>query len=158
MIGNKVNYGNLTNSLFHRPADGIVSGHKENGDKGRLSCSHRAAGCSSNAFRQEYRNCIKAFGRTVCQCAYAALSLLIPGAFGGGDIKLMAAAGLFLGWKSTVISAVLAVFAAGAYGLYIRMIKKAGRGQCFPFGPFLCAGMAAAVLWGKELWEFWLKL
>lgn len=87
-----------------------------------------------------------------------ALSLLIPGAFGGGDIKLMAAAGLFLGWKSTVISAVLAVFAAGAYGLYIRMIKKAGRGQCFPFGPFLCAGMAAAVLWGKELWEFWLKL
>lgn len=34
-------------------------------------CSHRAAGCSSNAFRQEYRNCIKAFGRTVCQCAYA---------------------------------------------------------------------------------------
>lgn len=87
-----------------------------------------------------------------------ALSLLIPGAFGGGDIKLMAAAGLFLGWKSIVISAVLAVFAAGAYGLYIRMIKKAGRGQCFPFGPFLCAGMAAAVLWGKELWEFWLKL
>lgn len=87
-----------------------------------------------------------------------ALSLLIPGAFGGGDIKLMAAAGLFLGWKSTVISAVLAVFAAGAYGLYIRMVKKAGRGQCFPFGPFLCAGMAAAVLWGKELWEFWLKL
>ena len=87
-----------------------------------------------------------------------ALTLARPGAFGGGDIKLMAAAGLFLGWKSTVISAVLAVFAAGAYGLYIRMIKKAGRGQCFPFGPFLCAGMAAAVLWGKELWEFWLKL
>lgn len=87
-----------------------------------------------------------------------ALTLALPGAFGGGDIKLMAAAGLFLGWKSTVISAVLAVFAAGAYGLYIRMIKKAGRGQCFPFGPFLCAGMAAAVLWGKELWEFWLKL
>ena len=76
-----------------------------------------------------------------------ALTLALPGAFGGGDIKLMAAAGLFLGWKSTVISAVLAVFAAGA-----------GRGQCFPFGPFLCAGMAAAVLWGKELWEFWLKL
>ncbi len=84
-----------------------------------------------------------------------ALTLLIPGAFGGGDIKLMAAAGLFLGWKNTVVSAVLAVFAAGTYALYLLLARKAERGQRFPFGPFLCAGMAAAVLWGNKIWKIW---
>ncbi len=87
-----------------------------------------------------------------------ALTLLIPGAFGGGDIKLVAAAGLFLGWENTVIAAVLAVFAGGVYALYLVLIQKADREQRFPFGPFLCVGMAAAVLWGNEIREFWMNL
>lgn len=81
-----------------------------------------------------------------------ALTLLIPGAFGGGDIKLMAAAGLFLGRKGAVISAVLAIFAAGIYALYLVMKRDAGGKKSFPLGPFLCAGMAAAALWGDRLW------
>lgn len=87
-----------------------------------------------------------------------ALTLLFSGAFGGGDIKLLAAAGLFLGWEDTVIAAVLSVFAAGAYALYLLVIKRADRGCRFPFGPFLCAGMAAAILWGNVIRELWMNL
>ncbi len=87
-----------------------------------------------------------------------ALTLIFCGAFGGGDIKLMAAAGLFLGWRDTVISAVLAVFAAGAYALYLILKGGADKGKRFPFGPFLCAGMAAAVLCGDKIWKFWMNL
>ena len=82
-------------------------------------------------------------------------ALIIPGAFGGGDIKLMAAAGLFLGWKSTIVSAVLAVFAAGVYGVLLIARKKEYRGRRFAFGPYLSAGMAAGALWGEKLWQMW---
>ncbi|EOS70492.1 hypothetical protein C818_01518 [Lachnospiraceae bacterium MD308] len=87
-----------------------------------------------------------------------ALTLVIPGAFGGGDIKLMAAAGLFLGWRNAVISSVFAVFAAGVYVLYLLSIKKADRNQRFAFGPFLCAGMAVSLLWGDVIWKIWQNL
>lgn len=84
------------------------------------------------------------------------ITLLIPGAFGGGDIKLMAAGGLFLGWKGILVSAVVAIFAAGGYVLILIVKGKAGRRQKFPFGPFLSAGMAVGALWGVKLWEFFM--
>lgn len=83
------------------------------------------------------------------------LALLVTGAFGGGDIKLMAAAGLLLGWKSTITAAVIAVFAAGVYAAFLIIRKKASKGSSFALGPFLCAGLAASALWGEELWQLW---
>lgn len=87
-----------------------------------------------------------------------ALTLAIPGAFGGGDIKLMAAAGVFLGWKLCALSAFLAILAGGTYGIYLLAAKKKGRKEQFAFGPFLCAGMAAAVFWGEKLLSWYLQL
>ena len=43
------------------------------------------------------------------------IALLIKGAFGGGDIKLMAAGGLYLGWKSSLVGVVIGMFFAGLY-------------------------------------------
>lgn len=71
-------------------------------------------------------------------------AVLVPGGFGGGDIKLMAAGGLFLGWKGTVLAAVLGIFAGGIWGLYLVLFKRAGRRDAFPFGPCLCGGMLAS--------------
>ena len=79
------------------------------------------------------------------------LALAVPGAFGGGDIKLMAACGLFLGWRLTVTSMFLALLGGGGYALYLLARKRAGRKTHFSFGPFLCLGMAAAQLWGERL-------
>ena len=45
------------------------------------------------------------------------ISILVRGAFGGGDIKLMAAAGLYLGWRLTVAGAFIGMFIAGIYGI-----------------------------------------
>lgn len=87
-----------------------------------------------------------------------ASSLLIPGSFGGGDIKLMAASGLLLGWKAAVVSAVLALFAAGGYALFLIVKEKADKGQRFPLGPFLSMGLAVSALFGERLWQLWLSL
>ena len=75
-----------------------------------------------------------------------AITLAVPGAFGGGDIKLMAAGGLFLGWEKILSAVVLAVFSAGIYCCYLLFVKKAGRKAVFPLGPFLCFGMAMALV------------
>lgn len=71
-------------------------------------------------------------------------ALLVPGGFGGGDIKLMAAGGLFLGWEGNVLAAALGIFAGGIWGLYLLLFKRADRRDVFPFGPCLCGGMLAA--------------
>lgn len=86
------------------------------------------------------------------------LALVIPGAFGGGDVKLMAACGAFLGWKLTLVSTVLAIFGGGVYGIWLLAAKKAERKSQFAFGPFLCMGMAAGLVYGRQLLEWYLGM
>lgn len=73
-------------------------------------------------------------------------AVFVRGAFGGGDIKLMAAGGLFLGSEKILAAVIPSVFSAGLYCIYLLFVKKAGRKATFPFGPFLCLGMAAALM------------
>ncbi len=79
------------------------------------------------------------------------LSLILKGAFGGGDIKLAAAAGLFLGWKFTLSGMVIGLFASGLYGIYLIIRKKAGPKSKLRIAPFLSYGLAAAALFGELL-------
>lgn len=79
------------------------------------------------------------------------LCLVIPGAFGGGDIKLMAAAGLFLGWKNTLVAMFFGILGGGFYGMYLLAAKKADKKDHFAFGPFLCAGIVLALLFGDAV-------
>ena len=77
------------------------------------------------------------------------LALIIKGAFGGGDIKLMAAAGLYLGWKYTLVGVVIGLFAAGLYGIYLLIRKKTGLKSKFRVAAFLAYGLGAATLFGN---------
>ena len=79
------------------------------------------------------------------------LCLAIPGAFGGGDIKLMAAAGLFLGWQHTLLAMFFGILGGGFYGIYLLAAHKADKKDHFAFGPFLCAGIVLALLFGEPV-------
>jgi len=68
-----------------------------------------------------------------------------PG-FGFGDVKLMAAAGLFLGWYGVFIAYGIAFIAAGVFASYLLLTKKAERGSYLAFGPFLCLGILLSLL------------
>ena len=83
------------------------------------------------------------------------LCLVIDGAFGGGDIKLMAAAGLFLGWQNTLLAMFFGIVFGGMYGIYLLATKKAGKKDHFAFGPFLCAGIVIAMLFGGPVLEWY---
>ena len=79
------------------------------------------------------------------------ISLMVKGAFGGGDIKLMAAAGLFLGWKYTLLGAFAGMFISGFYGMYLLLTKKAGASAKLKLVPFLAFGLGAVSLFGDMI-------
>ncbi len=70
-------------------------------------------------------------------------------AIGGGDVKLMAACGLLLGWK-LIIMAFLLGCVLGAVIHVIRM-KVSGEGRVLAMGPYLSMGVLIAALWGERL-------
>lgn len=75
-------------------------------------------------------------------------------AIGGGDIKLMAACGLLLGWK-LIILAFLIGCVVGAVVHLIRM-KISGEGHVLAMGPYLSVGVMAAALWGNRFLDWYL--
>ena len=87
-----------------------------------------------------------------------AIALLVPGSFGGGDIKMMAAGGLFLGWKAALVSASAGMILGGIWAGGQLVMGKMGRKDCFPLGSFLCLGMAFGVYAGNPLAEYFFHL
>lgn len=83
----------------------------------------------------------------------AAVYLLLTGhdGMGGGDIKLLAMIGAFLGWKGVIVTLLLGSFLGAAIG--VIFMAFAGKGSKFPipFGPFLALGALAYLFFGEEL-------
>ena len=70
---------------------------------------------------------------------------MIPGAFGGGDIKLMAASGLLLGTASTVCAMFIGIVTGGGYAAMMLAGKKLEKKDQFAFGPFLAFGVLVSL-------------
>jgi leader peptidase (prepilin peptidase)/N-methyltransferase len=79
------------------------------------------------------------------------LSRIIKGAFGDGDTLLMAVCGVLLGWQGAVCAFVIAVLLGGGYAVYLLLSGKSKLGAHIAFAPALCAGVAASLLWGREI-------
>lgn len=86
------------------------------------------------------------------------LALVIPGAFGGGDVKLMAASGFLLGTKAIICAMFLGLLFGGVYCIALLAAKKIARKDQFAFGPFLAAGLTVAAFFGDGLVDGYLKL
>lgn len=70
---------------------------------------------------------------------------------GGGDVKLLAMIGAFLGWQS-LLPVVLVSSAVGAVaGLALMAVGGRGRHYAIPFGPFLAFAALLYLYWGREL-------
>ena len=74
-------------------------------------------------------------------------------AIGGGDVKLMAVAGLFLGWKLALV----ALITGCLYGSVIHIIrmKLSGEGKQLAMGPYLSAGIVTALWFGQYIVEWY---
>lgn len=70
---------------------------------------------------------------------------------GGGDIKLAAMVGAFLGWKQGLLSLFLAVLVGAIVGMALIVSGLRKRREHIPFGPFIATGTILAVFWGDYL-------
>jgi len=69
-------------------------------------------------------------------------------AMGGGDIKMMAMVGAFVGWQGVLLTVFLGALAGAAVFLPFSLT---GRKKLVPFGVFLALGAALAYLWGGDI-------
>jgi leader peptidase (prepilin peptidase)/N-methyltransferase len=73
---------------------------------------------------------------------------------GGGDIKLLAMIGGFLGWKSLIFLLLFSSLAGAVVGIAAMIIKKQDTKYAIPFGPFLSAAAVAYIFWGDLFMHF----
>ena len=71
---------------------------------------------------------------------------------GGGDIKLLAMIGAFLGWQSLLFVLLISSFAGAAVGIAIMILKGRDMKYAVPFGPFLSLGAIAYLFFGAHLY------
>jgi leader peptidase (prepilin peptidase)/N-methyltransferase len=72
-------------------------------------------------------------------------------AMGGGDVKLAAMIGAFLGWRYTIISLFLGFFLGALTGIILIMAKIKKREDAIPFGLFIALGSIITLLWGEKI-------
>jgi len=72
-------------------------------------------------------------------------------AMGGGDVKLAAMIGAFLGWRYTIISLFLGFFLGDLAGIFLILSKIKSKEDMVPFGPFIALGSLITLLWGEKI-------
>lgn len=83
------------------------------------------------------------------------LAVLSRGGVGGGDIKLYAVVGLFLGTPLLLLSIFFSTLAGTVYGVLLMLAKGAGRKTEIPFGPFIALGSMIAFLYGESVIDWY---
>ena len=72
-------------------------------------------------------------------------------AMGGGDVKLAAMIGAFLGWRYIIISLFLGFFLGALVGIVLILSKIKSREDTVPFGPFIVLGSFITLLCGEKI-------
>ncbi len=86
------------------------------------------------------------------------IALISRGGMGGGDIKMMAMVGAFMGWKSVLLTTFTASLIGSVWGIFLMIFRGKGRKTQIPFGPFLAAGALITIFYGQEILNLYLKL
>lgn len=73
---------------------------------------------------------------------------------GGGDIKLLAMIGAFVGWKGVLLTVFLSSAIGTLCGLLVMIRSGKNMKMAIPFGPFLAAGAMIHIFFGNDL-IFW---
>jgi leader peptidase (prepilin peptidase) / N-methyltransferase len=77
---------------------------------------------------------------------------------GGGDVKLLAMIGAFLGWKAVILTILLSSFIGSIVGIGIILARGKDSKYAIPFGPFLSLGAVIYLFYGDQMIRWYLGL
>ena len=77
---------------------------------------------------------------------------------GGGDVKMLAMIGAFLGWKLVLVTLVLSSVLGSIIGLIVIAARKGGMKYALPYGTFLALGALFASLAGEAIVNWYVGL
>jgi len=77
---------------------------------------------------------------------------------GGGDVKLLAMIGAFLGWRAVLLTILLSSLIGSITGIAFIALKGKDFKYAIPFGPFLSLGAAIALFFGEDIIEWYLYI
>jgi leader peptidase (prepilin peptidase) / N-methyltransferase len=86
------------------------------------------------------------------------IALVSKGGMGGGDIKLIAMIGAFLGWQGALFTIFSGALLGSLVGVMLMLLGRKGRKDKVPFGPFLSGGAMLFMLSGDALIHWYLNL
>lgn len=75
---------------------------------------------------------------------------------GGGDAKLLAMLGGFLGWQAVPFIILVSSLAGSVIGLTVMAVQGKDRHLAIPFGPYLAAGGVIYIFYGRQLINWYL--
>jgi leader peptidase (prepilin peptidase)/N-methyltransferase len=77
---------------------------------------------------------------------------------GGGDVKLLAMIGAFLGWKAVIITILLSSLIGSITGVIVMVARGKDFKYAIPFGPFLSLGAVISLFYGQAIITWYLHL
>lgn len=122
---------------------GIIAALVRNG----LICAPRIFSCAPFSLSGVLFDCLAAAGAMIFLFALWYFSK--GQAMGFGDVKLIGATSLLLGFPFSVIAFVLSFWLGGIAGLLLLVLRMRDLKSQIAFGPFIIAGTALAYTWGN---------
>jgi len=95
-------------------------------------------------------------GGIILLIALAGMAVFKKEAMGGGDVKLAAMIGAFIGWRYIALSLFLGLFLGAIVGIVLIVLKVKNKDDLVPFGPFIVLGSFITILWGKNILTWYL--
>lgn len=86
------------------------------------------------------------------------IALFSGGGMGGGDIKLCAAMGLWLGYPAIIYAMFIGALLGSIIGILLMVFKIKTRKDPIPFGPFLMLGLLAIFFFQKQIMFWYLSI
>lgn len=84
--------------------------------------------------------------------------VLSRGGMGWGDVKMAALMGFALGFPIIFVGLMVGILCGGIIAAFLLILKRKGRKQAIPFGPFLAIGAMTALIWGNTIWDWYRDL
>jgi len=86
------------------------------------------------------------------------IAIISGGGMGWGDVKLAGLIGLATGFPLVFVALVMGAILGGLVAGALLAMKKRGRKEAIPFGPFLSVAAMITLLWGSNILQWYLGL